>query len=445
MKKLTGVAGGLALALTGCTLYSDVSVNPLLIKPSDVRRPASGVVELIQIGDYPRAVALVEHVESRQRQSYHELSALGAAELACGRLDAARRHLRRALDLSPPRQEAAAIAWDLSQTEFLANQYAAAREWADLAQKQGLQVRQWHLDYLDSLADVPIYTFSGARTSDIHMKATNPNVPRMDVSVNDVAATAVIDTGAVLSIMSEGLAAKTGVRSLGDFRGTFFGLLGEPITVRFALAEKLQLGKIEVSNVPVAVMEDSKLNFFVTNREPFRMDLLLGANLLKEMRVGLNFRHNRVRLTHLDPRERVPVANQNLFFIGFRPFVHTTINRKGWFLFVLDTGSEITFLNEAELKKTTVRNLQKLHGALLQGLGGSQKRGAKLEDVELGIDRWAGRFRHIPLYSTEQTNAMGIIGENFMKQFNVTIDFGSMRLTLEPNRPTASGFDFEAE
>jgi hypothetical protein len=67
---------------------------------------------------------------------------------------------------------------------------------------------------------------------------------------------------------------------------------------------------------------------------------------------------------------------------------------------------------------------------LLQGLGGSQKRGAKIKDVEIGVDQWAGKFKTLPLYSTEQTNAVGIVGQNFLKNFRVVIDFAAMKMEL---------------
>jgi Na+/melibiose symporter-like transporter len=72
------------------------------------------------------------------------------------------------------------------------------------------------------------------------------------------------------------------------------------------------------------------------------------------------------------------------------------------------------------------------HTATLQGLGGSMKRGAKLEDVQVGVDEWAGTFRTIPMYSSEENEqAVGIIGLNFLGKFNVVIDFGRMRIDLE--------------
>lgn len=442
MKRAHLVVAGIVAALSlRCSLYSDVAINPLFVKPGDVRRPASGVIDLMQIGDYPRAVALRAQIDAKQRQSYKELAALGNAEMACGHLDAARFHLRRAIELRPIQTDAAAIAWDLSQTEFLANQYAAAREWARIAEQQGLRVRPWYLHYLEALENVNVYAVGDVRSTELKMSSNEPKVPRVEVRVNDShETTAVIDTAAVLSIISRKLADQIGVRSLGDFEGTFYGLLGEPIAVRFGMIDHLQIGKISLRNVPVAIMADNELSFLITDRKPFKIDFLLGANLLKEFRLALDFRRNRARISFLGPLERRPAPDQNLFFVGFRPLVHATINRKGWYLFLLDTGSEITFLNETQLMNTPIRNLQTVHSATLQGLGGSQKRGLKLEGVEIGVDRWAGAFRHIPLYSTEQTNALGILGENFLRKFDVVIDFGTMKMILDPHRLDMSAY-----
>ena len=73
----------------------------------------------------------------------------------------------------------------------------------------------------------------------------------------------------------------------------------------------------------------------------------------------------------------------------------------------------------------------KAHNAMLQGLGGAKKRGARIDNVEIGIDRWAGTFKTVPMYSAgEHENAAGILGENFLKNFRVVIDYGRMRLDL---------------
>lgn len=431
MRTPGGLLGGLLLLfLSGCALYSEVSIIPLYMTPDNIRKPSGNVTDLFEQGDYARAAAYSTWVDGR-KPTANELMSVGQAELACGRLDAARRHLRSALDLKPFRTQAAEIAWSLSQVEYLANNYGASLEWAKVAELYGMAIKDWHLQFLEALSEVRTNVATGSVTTRLPLLMGNPDVPRLKVTVNGGhQAVAVIDTGAVLSIISETFASQIGVRSLGDFRGEFYGLLGEPISVRFGLLDSLDFGDLRLGSVPVAIMPDAKMSFLMHNREKFNMDLLLGSNLLKHFRLELDFRKEEVELTVTARNDAAVSDEQNLFMVGFRPFVHATINRRGWYPFILDTGSEITFLNENLIANTSIRSLPRLHGALLQGLGGAQKHGAKIKDVEIGVDQWAGKFKNLPLYSTEQTNAVGIVGQNFLKNFRVVIDFAAMRMEL---------------
>lgn len=431
MKRLIAAAVVAAL-LAGCALYSDVSINALIITPASIDR-GSDLQSMIRKYDYLRAIELTSSIEGRQRKNISDLMALGEAELAAGRYDAARQHLRSAIDLDPFRTTFSQIAWDLSQVEYMCNNFESSLEWAQLSQKNGLPIKEWHLDYLRAFANVDIYHFTGSQSDRVAMQIGHPDVPRIDVRMNGKTNTfAIVDSGAVLSIVSEKLAKSLPVRSIGTFQGTFFGLLDEPIQVNFGVLDSLEIGGIRIENVPVAIMPSDKMRFLVASNEPFEMDLLLGANLLKEFRVEFDYKQRSAFFTHLTAEDRVPDANQNLFIEGFRPMVRGTVNRKGWFLFILDTGSEVTFLNEARIGSMPVSfYAPKMHDALLQGLGGAKKRGEKVENIELGIDRWGGTFKTLPMYeSDDRAHAVGIIGENFLQNFRVVIDFGKMRVDL---------------
>lgn len=429
------IAAGLSV-LSGCTLYNDVSIAPLIMLPTTVDR-GSDVHSMIRKADYLRAIEMASTIDARQRHSANDLGALGSAYLAAGRYDDAREHLRAALDLGPYRDVYAQIAWNLSQVEYLQNNYDASLEWAQLAIDHGLTIKKWHLDYLTALSRVPVYTFEGLPSDELPMHTKRPDVPRVGVRLNkNKQMTAVIDSGAVLSIISQRLANEIPVKKLGTFQGTFYGLLGEPIAVDFALLDTLEIGAIVIHNVPVAIMPDDKMKFLAAEKNEFNIDFLLGANLLKEFRLELDYSRDRVTFTRLTMRDRVPDAQQNLFFENFRPLVRGTVNRKGWFLFVLDTGSEVTFLNESQTPNLPVNFFTPgMHSATLQGLGGAKKHGSKLENVQVGVDKWSGTFKTIPMYSSvEQEHAAGIIGENFLQHFNVVIDFGRMRLDLVRRR-----------
>jgi hypothetical protein len=422
----------LVATTTGCSLYKEVEVTPLLLSPAGIERGAD-VYAMLRKADYLRAIESAEAIEARKKNP-NELAALGSAYLAAGRYDDARTRLRSALDLNPFRAMYADIAWNLSQVEYLSNNFDSSLEWANIAQDHGLLVKQWHLDYLKALSGVPVYNFSGANTVRLPFRFGRPDVPRISAKVNDREVEGIVDSGAVLSILSQRLASSLPVRKLGTFEGTYFGLLGEPITVQFGILESLQLGDMKIANVPVAIMPDDKMRFLISKREgkEFHMDFLLGTNLLKEFRIELDFNRRHISFTRLFDVDRQPAADQNLFFDGFRPHVRGAINRKGWFLFILDTGSEITFLNQSRMGNLPVQAFGGAHTATLQGLGGAMKRGAKLENVEVGIGDWAGRFKTIPMYSSDEKDvAVGIIGQNMLENFNVVIDFGRMRVDLK--------------
>ena len=425
----------LLLLLGGCTLYSEVDVTPLVLLPANIERGVD-LPSMVRKSDYLRAMELSATIDQRPRQNAADLGALGSAYLAAGRYDDARHRLRAALDLDPFRTTYAEIAWNLSQVEYLSNNFESSLEWAHIARDRGLSIRQWHLDYLESLVNVPVYQFSGESTDALHFKFGRPDVPRVTLKVNRKREVeGIIDSGAVLSIISQRLANTLPVKRLGKSEGTFYGLLGEPIAVTFGLIETLELGGIVLENVPVAIMPDAKMKFLLSKREKtqFNMDFLIGSNLLKEFRLELDFDRGRAIFTRLTERDRQPAVDQNLFFEGFRPHVRGAVNRRGWFMFILDTGSEITFLNESRLTNLPVAFFGAgSHTAMLQGLGGAMKRGGKLEDVEIGLDKWGGKFKTLPMYAAEEKDqAVGIIGQNFLKNFNVVIDFGRMRVDLK--------------
>jgi tetratricopeptide (TPR) repeat protein len=421
------------IALSGCALYKDVSIQPLLLTPASIDRE-SDIQSMLKKADYAHSLEQAARDPKQQRLAA-ELAGYGNAYLASGRFDDARRNLRLALDLNPVRSSYADIAWDLSQVELLSNNFDSSLEWANIAISRGMKIRQWHLDYLKALAGTPVYRFSGKSEERLPFHFGRPDVPRIMVRVNggeDMEA--IVDSGAVLSIISSRLAASLPVRSLGTFQGTFYGLLGEPINVSFGILDTLELGGMVVENIPVAIMPDEKMRFLINKKEgkEFSMNFLLGTSLLKEFRLDLNFDTRHITFKHLTARDRQPDADQNLFFKGFRPHVRAAVNRKGWFLFVIDTGSEITFLNEARMSDLPVAVFGSQHSATLQGLGGSMKHGSKLVDVEVGIDQWAGTFETMPMYAGDENDAaVGIIGQNFLGHFNVVIDFGRMRVDLQ--------------
>lgn len=413
--------------LTRCALDPTVTVYPIFLTPSE-NRPFTNLVDMVEARDYQAAITRRWTVLQKEKPTSRELAALGHLEMASGLTDLARVHLTDSLDSATSRERIASISWDLSQAEFLAGRYDESRRWAENAVRNGLQVSRWHLDLLESLSGIQLQTMVEGGSGELPMITVDATIPRVMAAVNDAEpVAAVIDSGAVFTIMSRSLAESSGIKILGR-SGKLLGLLNEPIMVEFGVIQNLEIGRLRVTDLLVAVMPDEDLRFLVRGSRPYQMDLLLGTNLLRHLRLDLDFPR---RLVSLDlSRASEPSPTQNLFFVDFRPMVQVSINRRGWFLFLLDTGSEITYLNQSTIEATTARNREQLHGAILQGLGGSKKRGAQLLGVELATSGWGGSFKAIPTYANPGSPAFGIIGQNFLSQFRVMIDFGRMRLDL---------------
>src|ERR1043166_4676179 len=159
-RRLVALVG---VAIAGCALYSDVLIVPLTVQPANIDHP-NDLTSMIRKADLVRAVQLAPAIDGR-RSSAQELAALGNAEMISGRYDEARRHLRAAIDLAPFRTVYSTIAWDLSQLEYMTNNYAASLEWAHIAGDHGMVVKKWHLDYLTALSGVNVYDVGGRRTT----------------------------------------------------------------------------------------------------------------------------------------------------------------------------------------------------------------------------------------------------------------------------------------
>ena len=102
---------------------------------------------MLRKADYVRLVEFAPTYESKKNRSAQELLAVGSAEVISGRYDAARRHLRTAIDLNPFHTTYSEIAWELSQLEFQSNNFEAALDWARIASEHGLIIKQWHIGW----------------------------------------------------------------------------------------------------------------------------------------------------------------------------------------------------------------------------------------------------------------------------------------------------------
>ena len=420
----------LALTMSACSLSSNVTIQPLNLTPKDVKRHPNAVVAF-EHGDYPAVLSRSEVIEALSDDPI-ELAALGRAELFGMRLADAERHLVKALEFERNRERRSRILWDLSQVAIARADIGTALERAKGASDGGLEIRRWFFRLHEQLIDAPPHRLSGsARKSEIDLQSDKPALPRILVTIEGRPARGIIDTGSALTIISSDMADGLAIQRLHDTKAIVRGLLSEPIDVEFGLLRSLKIGSIEIADVPVAIMSTRKLEFAIGKGKQFQIDLLLGTGLLKNFIMTLDYKRERVAFDWIGDTGHQPQSDQNMFLIENRPFVMSSINGKAWYPMMLDTGSEVTFLNLTKIEVRDLRSIfPRVHAANLQGLGGAIKTGVRVDDVAVGAAGWAGVFDNLPLYRDDRTDTLGILGQNFLENFVVTIDFQRMRFDI---------------
>ena len=119
------------------------------------------------------------------------------------------------------------------------------------------------------------------------------------------------------------------------------------------------------------------------------------------------------------------------FTPGLPVLVTARINGAGPITLILDTGSDRTLVAPAALQRLGISTENGLRG-ILRGIAGSSYVDAVwVNSVEVGEARVGPLL--IIAYDGELKNADGLLGRDFLAQFNVTIDSKERVVTLAPN------------
>jgi predicted aspartyl protease len=245
----------------------------------------------------------------------------------------------------------------------------------------------------------------------------------------------VLDTGAFNCLLSPELSAAIGV--LPEATQQVMGA-GGPMKISSSHITSLAVGSAEQENIEVAVAEE--LSRFGTANQS-KVDGLLGFNFLKDFRITFDHQHNLLRLARLSPNmqeeNNIPVASSMSFRLVSRSkpliLLPVFVNGRGPFQFVLDTGASRTTLSLKLARKLGIVTIDDRPGTG----GGGQVRisSGKVDSLAVGQasvrDLAVGVGDFLAMLSTAAgTRLDGIIGENFLSQFEVTIDYPHSTLDL---------------
>lgn len=168
---------------------------------------------------------------------------------------------------------------------------------------------------------------------------------RSPVMIGGAVQDAVLDTGASISVVSESAAKRLGLRMM-QGASTIGNSVGGGVSIRLAVADRLELGGAVVRNAVFVVMEDAALDFPVPGG--YKIDAIIGLPVLQAIgRMEFNLHAKTLRVTPAPAAAALPA---NLSVIGTSPYVMMNIAGADVPLY-FDTGANSTTLHPAFAEK----------------------------------------------------------------------------------------------
>jgi hypothetical protein len=238
------------------------------------------------------------------------------------------------------------------------------------------------------------------------------------------------DTGASMSVLTEGTARRCGVRRLEGQAGSTGTSTERQVSYRLGLVDSLRIAGLTVRMMPVMILPDSDLELALPTGETLRVNGIVGWPLMARLRLTLDYP---ARSMVIEP-PRAAGRARNLAFFGM-PMVDVAVDGSGPLHFILDTGAKNSCLLTAGLDRLVRVPKLEQRSVYRAGAGGggtyNEQRIASASVTCAGqtVSRLSLPVRTLP--DADMTVlADGILGSNVLSRFAVTLDAGSGTLEL---------------
>ncbi len=214
------------------------------------------------------------------------------------------------------------------------------------------------------LKDVPKQKISISESS-LNITKDLAGLSRIPIKINGTEHSAVFDTGANFSVITDSLALKTNLKILdGSFKVT--AITGNKVDSHLAIADFLKLENVLVTNAVFLVFPEASLTFSEAN---YKIETIIGFPIieaLKEVRIIKDS-------IFYVPQNQSENAQKNLALNFLTPVVEVIENNRS-LPFTFDTGANETMLYSPYYNdyKNEITETGKLDSIQIGGAGGSQ-------------------------------------------------------------------------
>ena len=336
----------------------------------------------------------------------------------------------------------------------------AVNDYRQLQKRLGSAITSADLDYINErrhtlklIQEIPPQTIKAPGAFSINIKNDAIGLIQTPVQVSANQESAVLDTGAVYSMVSRTVAERWGLKPLaGSIRVNGFG--GNSFSASPAVVPVLQIGSAELHNVVVLIADDKALYIPQIH---YQISAIVGYPVLSALG-RLTFSNGKTLTVSpqispaAEPKPSPIEEGARLWLDGSAPLVAADtipVSRAGAItgsagprLFTLDTGAGNTYFTDKYYREHQNDFVnQPVGAALLAGGGGSRSIPAY---TAKGLPLWFGStlvvVRGVHVLKDSQGGSeedfYGNLGQDLLRSFDsYTIDFHSMRFIVTPRNP----------
>ncbi len=414
----------LLLIFLSCTITFE---KKILIENKVEKRKTVGISFL----NYEEAIdeGFYNEVDAFLARSKNKIKGNSSLSFALGKIELVKKNLTKSIEIfnelleytSPAVPVYKKTLWNLSIAYYFKNDFLKSYEKAEEASQRGQRIDEGFKNFLKA-SKGEIYKFYGDYLEK-EFEYSKKKIPLIEIVVNDnLKEKAVIDTGASLSFVSLSFAKDLNIEISEEFKSQGFGFHGKLIPVWLSYLSSIDMGDLKISNVPVMIFRDEDLTF-----GDFKVKAGIGFHLLKEGILKLDYKKKFLSFKIYKEEQN---KKGNLLLLGLRAGVEITINGAGFYNFILDTGSEKTYITNNGAKKALLSEKLNLFDVIARGIGKAKVEYRKIEDATIGLGMYKVWYSDILLKSEDSKYVDGILGNDFLESFVVIMDFPKNKISI---------------
>ncbi|MGE7623251.1 retropepsin-like aspartic protease [Viridibacillus sp. NPDC096237] len=267
----------------------------------------------------------------------------------------------------------------------------------------------------------------------IPMELSSSGSPTIEIMINGHKKCFWLDTGAMMTVISNSLAKDCQINLMKDTEFQVEGSANQSSGTDLALMDSIVIKDLSIRNQPTLVLMDDLLTIQNPNtKETIIIDGIIGWDIIQHIYLEIDYSQHKVTI---QKPKRKDDAENNLFFCGY-PILKVKSKNQVPLFFGLDTGANKSHFGQPLLSKIEDLKIEK-RVVQIGGIGGGIEK--EIDNLE-NLNVYLNDDQSISLYNVSKVlielatffKLDGVFGSDIAKNGRLIIDYTNRKVELLP-------------